>query len=61
MDPLVSLWLGTESQISAHFDFPSNLATVIFGERQFTLYPPDMIGNLCWGQWSERLLGNPLV
>ena len=60
MDPLVSLWLGTESQISAHFDFPSNLATVIFGERQFTLYPPDMIGNLYVGPMERTPAGQPI-
>ena len=60
MDPLVSLWLGTESQISAHFDFPSNLATVIVGERQFTLYPPDMIGNLYVGPMERTPAGQPI-
>lgn len=60
MDPLVSLWLGTKSHISAHFDFPSNLATVIFGERQFTLYPPDMVGNLHVGPMERTPAGQPI-
>ena len=48
MDPCKSVaWHGEPH--FGHFDFPSNLATVIVGERQFTLYPPDMIGNLYVG------------
>ena len=48
-DPLVSFWLGSQTRISAHFDFPDNLACVVAGERRFTLLPPDQIGNLYVG------------
>lgn len=48
-DPLASFWLGNEARISAHFDFPDNLACVVAGERRFTLLPPDQIGNLYVG------------
>lgn len=48
-DPLASFWLGNQARISAHFDFPDNLACVVAGERRFTLLPPDQIGNLYVG------------
>ena len=48
-DPLVSFWLGSQTRISAHFDFPDNLACVVAGARRFTLLPPDQIGNLYVG------------
>lgn len=48
-DPLASFWLGNQTRISAHFDFPDNLACVVAGTRRFTLLPPDQIGNLYVG------------
>lgn len=48
-DPLASFWLGSQTRISAHFDFPDNLACVVAGERRFTLLPPDQIDNLYVG------------
>ena len=48
-DPLVSFWLGNQTRIAAHFDFPDNLACVVAGARRFTLLPPDQIGNLYVG------------
>ena len=48
-DPLPSFWLGDQTRISAHFDFPDNLACVVAGERRFTLLPPDQVGNLYVG------------
>ena len=48
-DPLASFWLGNQTRISAHFDFPDNLACVVAGERRFTLVPPDQIDNLYVG------------
>ena len=48
-DPLASFWLGSQARISAHFDFPDNLACVVAGARRFTLLPPDQIGNLYVG------------
>ena len=48
-DALASFWLGSETRISAHYDFPSNLACVVAGERRFTLFPPEQIGNLYVG------------
>jgi hypothetical protein len=48
-DPLVSLWLGNRSRISAHFDLPDNIACVVAGRRRFTLFPPEQIDNLYVG------------
>nr|WP_269468709.1 cupin-like domain-containing protein [Alteromonas sp. ASW11-130] len=49
IDPLVSLWLGNQSRIAAHCDFPQNLAIVVAGKRRFTLFPPDQQKNLYIG------------
>ena len=48
-DALASFWLGSETRISAHYDFPNNVACVVAGERRFTLFPPEQIGNLYVG------------
>ena len=48
-DALASFWLGNRTRISAHHDFPDNLACVVCGERRFTLFPPDQVGNLYVG------------
>lgn len=44
--PLTSLWLGNQSRIAAHYDFPHNLACNVVGHRRFTLFPPEQIANL---------------
>ena len=46
---LASFWFGNETRISAHYDFPDNLACVVAGKRRFTLLAPDEIGNLYVG------------
>ena len=48
-DVLANFWLGNRSTISAHFDFPDNLACVVAGQRRFTLFPPEQIENLYVG------------
>lgn len=48
-DALVSFWLGNRTRISAHYDFPDNLACVVSGQRRFTLFPPDQVANLYVG------------
>lgn len=46
---LVSMWIGNQTRISAHYDFPDNIACVVAGQRRFTLFPPEQIGNLYVG------------
>jgi hypothetical protein len=48
-DLVVSAWMGNRSRISAHFDFPDNVACVVAGRRRFTLFPPDPDKNLYIG------------
>lgn len=45
-NPLVSLWLGNQSRIAAHFDQPDNIACCAAGRRRFILFPPGEIVNL---------------
>jgi len=57
---LVSLWVGTRSRTSAHWDLPQNLANVIAGRRRFTLFPIHQIDNLYIGPLDNKLAGQPI-
>lgn len=49
MNPLASIWIGNQSRIAAHHDFPDNIACVVAGRRRFTLFPPEQVENLYVG------------
>ncbi|MXX30077.1 MAG: cupin-like domain-containing protein [Gammaproteobacteria bacterium] len=59
-DALVSFWLGNRTRISAHYDFPDNLACVVSGQRRFTLFPPDQVGNLYVGPLDRTPAGQAI-
>lgn len=58
--PLASLWLGNRVVVSAHFDFPDNLACCVAGRRRFTLFPPEQLENLYVGPWDMTPAGQPI-
>ena len=57
---LASFWLGSRTRVSAHFDFPDNLACVVAGRRRFTLFPPDQVGNLYVGPLDRTPSGQAI-
>ena len=59
-DALVSFWLGNQTRISAHYDFPSNIGCVVAGRRRFTLLPPEQIDNLYVGPVDRTPSGQPI-
>lgn len=57
---LISLWLGNRTRTAAHWDLPQNLACLVAGRRQFTLFPTDQIANLYVGPLDFTLAGQPV-
>ena len=55
------IWLGSPSHVSCHFDTYDNLACVVAGRRRFTLYPPDLIGDLYVGPIDNTMAGQPVA
>ena len=60
LEPLVSLWIGNQITVSAHFDFPDNLACCAVGRRRFTLLPPEQLENLYVGPWDMTPAGQAI-
>ena len=59
-DIMTSAWIGNRTRISAHFDFPDNIACVVAGHRRFTLFPPDQIKNLYIGPLDPTPAGQAI-
>lgn len=59
-DALMSFWLGNRTRVSAHFDFPDNVACVVAGRRRFTMFPPEQIANLYVGPLDRTPSGQPI-
>jgi hypothetical protein len=58
--PLASIWVGNQSRIAAHYDFPDNIACVVAGRRRFTLFPPEQLSNLYVGPLDLTPSGQPI-
>ena len=58
--PLVSIWIGNQSRVSAHYDFPSNIACVVAGRRRVILFPPEQLPNLYVGPLEFTPAGQPI-
>ena len=54
------IWLGHAANVSAHYDAFENVACVVAGTRRFTLYPPELIGNLYVGPIDHTMAGQPV-
>ncbi len=39
-------WIGNQTTVQTHFDLSENIACVVLGQRDFTLFPPDQMTNL---------------
>ncbi len=57
---MTSLWIGNETRVAAHFDFPRNIAACVLGERRFTVFPPEQVDNLYVGPWDLTPAGQPI-
>lgn len=60
LEPLASIWIGNRSTVAAHYDFPSNIACVVAGQRRVTLFPPDQLENLYVGPIDLTPAGQPI-
>lgn len=58
--PLINFWLGNRTTVSAHYDFPSNIACVVYGRRRFTLFPTEQVDNLYVGPIDRTPSGQPI-
>ena len=57
---MTSVWVGNQSRVAAHFDFPRNIAGCVLGRRKFTLFPPEQVDNLYIGPWDLTPAGQPI-
>jgi ribosomal protein L16 Arg81 hydroxylase len=55
-----NIWIGNGSRIAPHYDEYNNIACVVSGRRQFTLFPPEQIANLYIGPLELTPAGTPI-
>ena len=55
-----TFWLSNQSIVAPHFDLFDNIACVVHGRRQFTLFPPEQISNLYIGPTLDAPGGVPI-
>jgi hypothetical protein len=55
-----TMWIGNNGRVSPHYDVHRNLACVMAGRREFTLFPPDQIENLYLGPILDAPGGVPI-
>ncbi len=60
VEQLASIWIGNRGRTATHWDLPQNIACVVAGEREFTLFPPDQLENLYVGPLDITLAGQPI-
>ena len=59
-EPLASLWIGNQSRVAPHYDFPTNIACSVAGRRRFTFFPPEQLENLYVGPIDFSPAGQPI-
>jgi len=60
LEPLASIWIGNQSRVAAHYDFPSNIACVVAGQRRVIVFPPEQLANLYVGPLDFTPAGQPI-
>jgi len=54
------VWISNRSMIAAHFDNNHNIGCVVSGNRRFTVFPPEQVGNLYIGPLLKTPGGTPI-
>ena len=55
-----TMWINNRGKVAPHFDIDKNLACVIAGRREFTVFPPEQIANLYIGPLLNTPNGVPI-
>ncbi|TFI58972.1 cupin-like domain-containing protein [Sphingomonas parva] len=53
------IWIGNDTNVSAHYDEADNIACVVRGRRRFVLVPPEQVANLYVGPLERTVAGRP--